>query len=131
MGGPTSREAWRPVTEALLAPGAPAPLVETALDIVAAVPQLTRSGEIAWEYGDGDEHRFYTQARGSSQRLPNGNTLIAVSNRGEAREVTPEGDVVWQFYSGRRDEESRREVIIRMHHYPPERIAPLIARSGV
>ena len=88
------------------------------------------TGEIVWEYGDGDQHRFYTEARGSNQRLPNGNTLIAVSNRGEAREVTPEGEVVWKFHTGRPDDESKRQVIVRMHHYPPERIAPLIARSS-
>lgn len=87
------------------------------------------SGSIAWHYGDPEEDRFFTRARGSSQRLPNGNTLISISNMGEAREVTPEGEIVWRFWNPRLDEEEKRHVTIRMIRYAPEMIEPLLAGS--
>ena len=36
---------------------------------------------------------------GSAQRLPNGNTLIAETDRGHAFEVTKDGEIVWEFYT--------------------------------
>ena len=82
--------------------------------------------KIVWTYGDEDGQEFFTPARGSSQRLPNGNTLLAVSRLGEAREVTPEGEVVWKFYSTR-GVRGNRQIIVRMQHYPPEWVSPLLA----
>ena len=34
---------------------------------------------------------------GTSQRLPNGNTLITESENGRAFEVVPGGDIVWEY----------------------------------
>ena len=39
---------------------------------------------------------------GSSERLPNGNTLISESNRGRAIEVTPDKQIVWEFINPHR-----------------------------
>jgi hypothetical protein len=50
--------------------------------------------EIVWEYGG---HPFYSPSRGSAQRLPNGNTLVSVSDDATAFEVTPSGELVWQL----------------------------------
>ena len=36
-------------------------------------------------------------ARGSQQRLANGDTMIVVSYDGRMIEVTPDGDIVWEF----------------------------------
>ena len=55
--------------------------------------------EIVWEYGVGDDEEFFTPGRGGAHRLPNGNTLIANSNTGEAFEVTPDRRVVWRFFN--------------------------------
>lgn len=52
--------------------------------------------KIVWEYKDED---FFSNIRGLSQRLPNGDTLIVSSQRGRAFEVTPEGQVVWEYWS--------------------------------
>ncbi|MEK7266852.1 MAG: arylsulfotransferase family protein [Pseudomonadota bacterium] len=41
--------------------------------------------------------QFYTPRRGRHQRLDNGNILITETDAGRAFEVTPEGDVVWQY----------------------------------
>ncbi len=48
-----------------------------------------------WTYSG--EHRgpFFTKERGMSQRLPNGNTLVVVSERGEILEVTRDKEVAW------------------------------------
>lgn len=89
-----------------------------------------RTGKIVWVYGDADQNKFYSAARGSSQRLPNGNTLVTISNRGEVREVTAEGEVVWIFFSGQQNEKGKRDVIVRMHHFSPEQIAPLLSNSS-
>jgi hypothetical protein len=74
--------------------------------------------EIVWSYEAGDE--FFSAARGSNQRLPNGNTLIAESDRGRAFEVTPEGEIVWEFRTPQHDERGHRATIIRMDRYPED-----------
>jgi hypothetical protein len=53
--------------------------------------------EIVWQYAGTAELPFDSAIRSSQQRLANGNTLITESNGGRIVEVTPDGDVVWQF----------------------------------
>lgn len=87
------------------------------------------TSRIVWSYGDPVDRFFYSEGRGSAQKLPNGNLLVANSNEGEAFEVTHEGDLVWRFYHPDLDEAGHRQVIVRMVRYPPERIEPLLARE--
>jgi hypothetical protein len=74
---------------------------------VVEINPLTK--ELIWEYRAEPPEEFFSLKRGSNQRLPNGNTLIAESDRGHIFEVTSEGKVVWEFY-GHLDEtgEARR-----------------------
>jgi hypothetical protein len=51
--------------------------------------------ELVWVYDVGKE--FFSNSRGSVQRLPNGNTLISEDNQGRVFEVTPEKEIVWEF----------------------------------
>jgi hypothetical protein len=64
--------------------------------------------KIEWEYKGTKEHPFYSSTCGSNQRLPNGNTLITESDYGRAFEVTPAGELVWEylnpFRAGKKDE---------------------------
>jgi len=53
--------------------------------------------EIVWVYRGNEQNDFYSDRSGAVQRLPNGNTLIAESNFGRAFEVTPAGEIVWEF----------------------------------
>lgn len=53
--------------------------------------------EIEWRYGGEPKTDFFTQMCGANHRLPNGNTLITESDRGRAFEVTPAGEIVWEF----------------------------------
>lgn len=55
--------------------------------------------KIVWEYKADPPDSFYTSTRGSAQRLPNGNTLIAESAKGHVFEVTRDGTIVWEFYN--------------------------------
>ena len=52
---------------------------------------------IIWSYYGKPDDKFSSDARGMSQRLPNGNTLITESNPGRIFEVTPDGTTVWEF----------------------------------
>ena len=51
--------------------------------------------EIVWSFHKDD---FFSKTCGTSQRLPNGDTLITESNYGRAFEVQPDGTVVWEYY---------------------------------
>lgn len=55
--------------------------------------------ETEWEYKADPPESFYTKTRGSAQRLPNGNTLIAESAKGHVFEITRDGTIVWEFYN--------------------------------
>lgn len=85
---------------------------------------LTR--EIVWEYTAPRKKDFYTSTRGSSQRLPNGNTLITNSNSGQVFEVTREGEVVWEFFTPYLDGKGHRATIVRMKRYELEFIDRLL-----
>ncbi len=82
------------------------------------------TNEIVWEYRAEEPADFFTHARGSAQRLPNGNTLIAESNSGRGFEVTPEGAIVWDFYQPHLDLQARRATIVRFYRYEAAAVDP-------
>jgi hypothetical protein len=53
--------------------------------------------QIIWSYAGTPEHAFFSRVRSAEQRLPNGNTLITESDGGRLLEVTPGGDIVWEY----------------------------------
>ncbi len=68
---------------------------------------------IVWEYKAPDPASFFTLARGASQRLPNGNTLITDSAHGRLFEVTPNGETVWLFNNPRAEVGRPRSRVVR------------------
>lgn len=76
-----------------------------------------RTDEVAWEYPGEEDPSFFTSSRGAVQRLPNGNTLITVSNNGEVFEVTPDGLYAWHFFNPNDDHEGERTTLFRMRRY--------------
>lgn len=71
--------------------------------------------EIVWHYQCEPLEAFFSVSRGSSQRLPNGNTLITESDRGRVFEVTHSGEVVWEFYNPEiKKADKKRAAIYRM-----------------
>ncbi len=58
-----------------------------------------RTSAIVWEYTDPALFEFFSPYVGNAQRLANGNTLICEGCHGRIFEVTPSGEVVWEFVS--------------------------------
>ncbi len=85
-----------------------------------------RTDEIVWQYAADPRGDFYTPTRGSSQRLPNGNTLIAEADRGRAFEVTRAGEVVWTYWIPDRGRSGKRKSLTRIRRFA----APEPAGSG-
>jgi hypothetical protein len=85
--------------------------------------------EIVWEYKAPVPEQFFSLRKGSSQRLENGNTLVANSDSGEAFEVTPRGEMVWRFLNPNSDDESHRATIVRIHRYPTAFVQDLMDRE--
>jgi hypothetical protein len=74
--------------------------------------------EIVWEFRAENEEDFYTASRGSAQRLSNGNTLLAESDRSRAFEVTPSGRIVWYWSNPERNDRGQQITIVRMKRLP-------------
>ncbi len=53
--------------------------------------------KVLWQYVGDENSPFFSQTCGSNQRLPNGNTLITETDSGRAFEVTPSGEIVWEY----------------------------------
>jgi hypothetical protein len=84
------------------------------------------SGEIVWQYEDST--RFFSPFRSGNQRLPNGNTLICECDAGHLFEVTPEKELVWDFWSpfvGQGPQHLGKR-IHRATRYPQEMVDPVL-----
>lgn len=61
------------------------------------------SRQIVWQYTAEDSGlppwTFFSSFVSNAQRLPNGNTLITEGMQGRIFQVTPGGDVVWEYHS--------------------------------
>jgi hypothetical protein len=57
------------------------------------------SSEMAWEYMAPDKYSFYSPIMSCAQRLKNGNTLITQGINGRIFEVTPEKEIVWEYWN--------------------------------
>lgn len=86
------------------------------------------TSRITWEYRGNPREAFFSELRGSAQRLPNGNTLIAEADRGHVIEVTPAGEIVWEFWNPEVSAAGRQHIYRFMRH-PVERIEPLLQRA--
>lgn len=84
---------------------------------------------IVWEYKAARPTDFFSIARGACQRFPNGNTLITNSDHGQAFEVTPEGQIVWEFVNPLGDDQGRRATIHRMRRYDAGFVDGLMANT--
>lgn len=85
------------------------------------------SDSIVWEYAADPPEDFYSRFKGSCQRLSNGNTLICESEQGRCFEVTPDGDIVWEWINPA-VKKGERVQVYRMMRYSPEHIEPLLDR---
>ena len=88
------------------------------------------SDEIVWEYQASPPESFYSPTRGSNERVPNGNTFIAESDSGRLFEVTPDGEVVWEFLTPDLTEDGRRQPLYRALRYRRDEVEALLGRSS-
>ena len=58
-----------------------------------------KSDEIVWTYTGNPPHTFSSPHISGCQRLSSGNTLICEGNWGRLFEVTPAGEIVWNYVS--------------------------------
>jgi len=79
------------------------------------------SGTIVWEYRGTPREDFFSFGKGSAQRLPNGNTLVCNSDKGQVFEVTAEGERVWLWWNPF-IRNGRREALYRMIRWPAETV---------
>jgi hypothetical protein len=52
------------------------------------------TGELAWQYGS---QFFYSSVAGTVQKLPGPNIMVASSHGGRIFEITPQGEIVWEW----------------------------------
>ena len=90
----------------------------------------TESGRLVWESSScGFQHGrvpfscFISGAR----RLPNGNTLICEGGNGRFYEVTPEKEVVWEYWRPEPDASLTPWIVFRCLRYAPDYAAMLAA----
>jgi hypothetical protein len=77
------------------------------------------AGEIVWSYQGDPRESFFSEVRGSSQALPNGNVLITESTKGRVFEITRAGEIVWEFWNPDQTEDGARRQIYRMQRFDP------------
>lgn len=85
--------------------------------------------QIVWEYKADPPDSFLSRYISGAQRLPNGNTLICEGGKAHLFEVTPEGEVVWDFLNPYHDPGSLG-AIYRCLRYSPDYVRPLLERIG-
>ena len=87
------------------------------------------TNEIAWQYQGAPPISFYSYNISSAERQPNGNTLICEGAPGRLFEVTPLGEIVWEYinpfpeYSGAAGGAGGMELsnaTFRCHRYTPD-----------
>jgi len=82
--------------------------------------------EIEWEYTSEPKSDFLSKFISGAQRLPNGNTLICEGSECHLFEVTPDKEIVWDYYSPS-DEESMGTVY-RCLRYTEDEVQALLDR---
>jgi len=86
--------------------------------------------QIEWEYTGEPDHTFFSDCISGAQRLPNGNTLICDGVNSHLFEVTPEKEVVWEFFNPYRNDNAWH-AIYRCLRYSPDYVQPLFRRIGL
>ncbi len=80
---------------------------------------------IEWEYTGEPKESFLSPYISGAQRLPNGNTLICEGAKSRLFEVTPEGQIVWDFVNPYQLETSPKN-IYRCTRYSVDYVQPLL-----
>ncbi len=74
--------------------------------------------ELAWEYAPTDEDIFFSWFISGAQRLANGNTLVNHGANARVREVTADGEIVWEYAYD--DGAEGPHMLFRANRYPAD-----------
>ena len=94
---------------------------------------------ITWEYKAENPEDFFSLSQSSIQLLPNYNLLVTESEKGRAFELTPDKQIVWEYYNPEKQDETNsldkkrygeRQEIYRMTKYSKNFIDSLIEKYG-
>jgi hypothetical protein len=87
--------------------------------------------EIVWSYAGDARHPLESRLRSDQERLANGNTLITESDAGRLLEVTPEGEIVWDYVNPVRggDAEEFIPIVSWGQRIDPEKLDPEFLES--
>ncbi len=85
------------------------------------------SDAIAWQYREPRPYNFFSPRISNAERLPNGNTLVNEGLFGRFFEVTPSGDVVWEFVNPHfgpqsADAKMQTNSVFRVYRYSADEI---------
>ncbi len=88
------------------------------------------TSEIVWIYQEGFPPSFYSDRISNAQRVPNGNTLINEGQFGRFFEVTPTGEVVWEYvnpYFGPESAAAAKQMnnVFRVYRYSENEITKM------
>ena len=88
----------------------------------------TSTSEIVWSYTDTPLYNFFSSYISGARRLPNGNTLITEGMFGRIFQVTPAGEVVWEYISPhffQAPDGAVTNAVFRSTHYLPDQVPHL------
>ena len=81
--------------------------------------------EVVWRY---TSDRFFSDTAGTAQKLPNGNVVINSSRGGRIFEVTPGGEIVWQWtppHNPMRSQRYAADFCPQLAELPPMQLDPV------
>jgi hypothetical protein len=76
--------------------------------------------EIVWEYKASPPEDFYSPYVSNQQKLPNGNVLIGSGGQGRIFEVTPDKEIVWDYFNPFCGKEGGNHFYRHSGRYAPE-----------
>ncbi len=88
------------------------------------------TNEIVWSYEDSPKYNFFSPYLSGTSRLENGNTLITEGSTGRIFQVTPEGEVVWEYISPLFKPHHTgfdSNAVYKATYYLPEQVAHLLS----
>ena len=74
--------------------------------------------ELTWEYNPPEEEKFLSFFISGAQRLPNGNTLVNQGAGAKVREVTADGEIVWEYTY--KDQTDAPHMLFRAYRFPED-----------
>jgi outer membrane protein assembly factor BamB len=86
--------------------------------------------QVVWSYTGSAERPFLSEVRSSQERLASGHTLITESDGGRLLEVTPAGEVVWEYVNPARAAGADGQELIAILS-SAERLAPAYFEPGL